>query len=418
MWYIFDMRKLIHHTLFALICISTSLILSACSVTDIDTKFNTSALSLDPEVFNAAVFYYDYEDTYISSVRSKLNKLLVNAGMNYNEFDANSSQATQNSQIESAISAGVDLLIVNIVDSGSVNSSDIICLRARRAGIPVIFFNRPIEGVGDEGVILKYYDSIAFIGSDPEESGHLQGQMIGEYLVNNFDSCDLNGDGHISYALMKGEAKNSEAIYRTKYSVEDANTILNDNGYPELVYFDEDSVDKFQLDLTGKWSLNAGQDYMMSDLGHYNDANDNMIELVICNNDSMAEGCIRSLQTVGYNLPENKNKNIPVFGVDATASARKLISEGSMTGTIVQDPDEMANCILLIAQNIQNSVDLLSPAPKSTPMTQRMALIIPSIYHAGFMIISSHSSYANTLLLINHSNSVCQQYKPLAQEKH
>lgn len=336
------------------------LILTSCSFSDFNNKLNPSALSFDPDVFNVCVFYYDYEDAYISSVRSKLNKLLVEKGINYNEFDAKSSQSIQDSQIDSAISAGADLLIVNIVDSGSANSSDVICLKARRSGIPVIFFNRPIEGVGDEGVILNYYNSTVFIGSDPEESGHLQGRMIGEYLINNYSKCDLNSDGVISYALMKGEAKNAEAIYRTKYSVSDADTILTEHGYPELEYFNSDSVDKFQLDLTGKWSLSSGQDYMMSNLSHYNEENGNMIELVICNNDSMAEGCIRALQAVGFNRGNDSSKTIPVFGVDATSSAIKLIEEGCMSGTVVQDSDEMAKCIMLVADNVKNNVDILN----------------------------------------------------------
>ena len=58
--------------------------------------------------------------------------------------------------------------------------------------------------------------------------------MIGEYLKEYYSKVDLNRDGVISYALFKGEAKNVEAIYRTKYSVEDANEILVKAGYPEL----------------------------------------------------------------------------------------------------------------------------------------------------------------------------------------
>ena len=96
----------------------------------------------NPDTFSCAVFYYDYADVYISSVRAQLNKYLVLLGIPYNEFDASSSQSMQNAQIESAIAAGAKLLIVNIVNSGSSDTSDAICLKAERAGIPVIFFNR------------------------------------------------------------------------------------------------------------------------------------------------------------------------------------------------------------------------------------------------------------------------------------
>ena len=43
----------------------------------------------------------------------------------------------------------------------------------------------------------------------------MQGEMIGEYLVENYDTVDLNGDGQISYVMFKGQEGNAEAIART-----------------------------------------------------------------------------------------------------------------------------------------------------------------------------------------------------------
>ena len=341
------------------VVIAAAVLLSSCAPSQ-SRKEQTTVFPGDSTAFNAAVFYYDYSDVYISSVRTALTKKLVQAGIAYNEFDAESSQSVQNAQVESAISSHVNLLIVNVVNSGSSATSDAICLKAERAGIPVIFFNRPVEADGDEGVILDYYDTVAFVGTDPAEAGHLQGEMIGDYLLNHYDETDLNKDGQISYAMFKGEAKNAEAIYRTKYAVEDADRLLKAGGRPELSYFNPNTVDKFQLDLTGKWSLTSAQDYMMTDLSQYNESNGNMIELVICNNDNMAEGCIRALQAVGYNLPKKKSSTmIPVFGVDATAAAKQLIGEGVMTCTIAQDADGMAGCIAMMAQNAASGKDLL-----------------------------------------------------------
>ena len=247
------------------------------------------AVSSSEDAFQCAVFYYDYSDVYVSSVRAELNRFLVMKGLPYVEFDAASSQSTQNAQVESAIAAGAKLLIVNIVKSGSSDVSDVICLKAERAGIPVIFFNRSIESDGDEGVILDYYDSVAFVGTDPAEAGHLQGEMIGKYLLSHFAKTDINQDGQISYVLFKGEAKNVEAIYRTKYAVEDANALLSSAGFAPLYYFNPDSVDHFQLDLTGRWAMTSAQDYMMTDLSRFNEAEGNMIELVIANSDNLAE---------------------------------------------------------------------------------------------------------------------------------
>lgn len=309
--------------------------------------------------FKVAVFYYEYDDVYIGSVRDALTQNLATAGIPYQEYDADHDQTTQSSQIDDAMDNGASLLIVNIVSSGNAEKTDVICQKAERAGIPVIFFNRPIEQEGYEGVILNYYSDIAFVGTDPAEAGHLQGQMIGTYLVEHFDEVDLNDDGRISYALFKGEASNVEAIYRTKYSVQDADRILTDNGLPVLMYFDASSIDAFQLDLTGSWSMESAQDYMMTNLAHYNEQGGNMIELVIANSDSMAQGAILALQVYGYNLGTDDCTTIPVFGVDASKAGRQLIADGVMTGTVSQDPVAMAECIGAMARNAKAGNDLL-----------------------------------------------------------
>ncbi|HBJ10518.1 MAG TPA: LacI family transcriptional regulator, partial [Ruminococcaceae bacterium] len=38
----------------------------------------------------------------------------------------------------------------------------------------------------------------------------MQGEMIGKYLVENYDKLDLNGDGKISYVMFKGQEGNME----------------------------------------------------------------------------------------------------------------------------------------------------------------------------------------------------------------
>lgn len=309
---------------------------------------------------NVAVFYYTYSDTYISSVRTALDAALTAAGIAFQNYDGNSNQTTQNEQIDTAISQGANLLIVNIVTSGSVDASQAVIDKASAAGIPVIFFNRAVESDEDEGVVLGSYDKCAFVGTDAPEAGHMQGQMIGEYVVENFDAIDLNGDGKISYAMFMGQLGNVEAIYRTQYAVEDANAVLTAAGLSELEYFDASNSDCYQVDQDGNWSATAANNYMTTNLAQYSEANGNMIELVICNNDGMAEGAISALNDKGYNLGDGNCVTIPVFGVDATDAAKQLIADGKMTGTIKQDAEGMANCIAYLTQNVADGKELMA----------------------------------------------------------
>ena len=62
-----------------------------------------------------------------------------------------------------------------------------------------------------------------------------------------------------------------------------------------------------------------------------------------------------ALQAAGYN--KDGGKTIPVFGVDATDSAKDAIKNGSMTGSIKQDAEGMAKVISTIAQNFVNGKD-------------------------------------------------------------
>ena len=341
---------------------------SSSSADTSETGDGSEAASTSSGDFDVTVLYYAYSDTYISSVRTALDADLTAAGITYTDYDSNNSQTTQNEYIDTAIANGTDLLIVNMVTSGSSDTANSICDKAEAAGIPVIFFNRAVEEDDNAGAVLGTRSNIAFVGTDAPEAGHMQGEMIGNYLIENYDAVDLNGDGQISYAMFMGDASNVEAIYRTQYSVEDANAILTENGYPELVYFDSTNENKYQLDMTGAWSAQAAMEYMQTNLASYSEANGNMIELIICNNDNMAEGCITALQAAGYNNGEGTT-TIPVFGVDATDSAQQLIANGTMTGTIKQDAEGMAECIALLATNVMNGEDLLANTDSYTKDT-------------------------------------------------
>ena len=312
------------------------------------TEETPAAETTEGADLKVGVFYYTFADTYISSVRTALDAQLDSLGVAYQNFDGNNNQTTQNEQIQTALTDGYNLLIVNMVTSGSPDVANEIISMAN--GTPVIFFNRAIEADGNEGTVLNANATISFIGTDAPEAGHLQGKMVGEYLLANWDTVDLNGDGKISYAMFKGDEANVEAIYRTQFGVEDANAVLTEAGKPELEYFDASNTSKYQVDLGGAWSAQAALDYMNTNLSQYNEANGNMIELIICNNDNMAEGCISALESAGYN--NGTGKTIPVFGVDATDSAKELIANGKMTGTVKQDAEGMAAAIAQIAKAV------------------------------------------------------------------
>ena len=292
-----------------------------------------------------AVFWYTFGDTYLSSVRAAMNEAFAAAGVKYQDYDANNSQTTQTEQIQTAITKGASALVVNIVDASSDDATQAILDMAKSANLPIVFFNRSVSEA-----IVSSYDKAAYVGTDYTMAGHMQGKMIGDYVLANYDALDLNADGSISYVMFKGQEGNMEADARTQFGVEDADAVLTAAGKPALVFYDEANAAKYLLDQNGAWSAAQGQEHMQTLLSKYNVDNGNMVEVVIANNDDMALGAISALQAAGFNT-EGKTY-IPVFGVDATDAAKEKIADKSMTGTIKQDAVGMANAVVLIAQNL------------------------------------------------------------------
>ena len=299
---------------------------------------------------NVGVFYYNFADAYITTVRNEMDAKLTEAGITFNNFDGQNNQAQQLDQINTAITNGANLLIVNIVETSSPDAAQQACDAAKNAGIPIIFFNREVS---DD--VVNSYEQCAFVGTDAAEAGHMQGEMIGDYLLENYDTVDLNGD-----VLFKGQEGNAEAEYRTQFSVEDANAKLTEAGKPELAFYDSANTSKYLVDTTGAWSAQAATDYMTTILASYSEANSNMIELVIANNDGMAEGAIAALQAAGYNTGEEGSKTIPVYGVDAMDSAVQKIENGQMTGTVKQDAAGMASTIMTLVENVNSAAELMA----------------------------------------------------------
>lgn len=336
-----------------------ALSLAACGGSNAsDTETTASAAIVNGGI---SVFYYTYGDTYISSVRSELDAALETAGIAYQDYDSDNSQSIQAGQIADAISEGTSLLAVNLVDNGSDDAARDIIAQAGAQGIPVIFFNRPVSEK-----VVSSYDKCVFVGTDYELAGHMQGEMIGDYLMENFDKTDLNGDGQISYVMFKGQEGNAEAAARTQFSVEDADKLLKMADRAPLSFYDGSNTKLYLADPEGLWSAEAANRYMQTILSQYNVGNKNMVELVIANNDEMALGAVRALQSAGFNLEDGSAAVIPVFGVDATDAAKEAIDKGTMTGTIRQDAEGMASTIVRLTDNYRNGADTFADVEEST----------------------------------------------------
>ena len=211
--------------------------------------------------------------------------------------------------------------------------------------------------------VVNSYTDACFVGTDADEAGYMQGQAIANFLLKtenwsgNRNKYDLNGDNQISYIMFRGEHGNAEAFGRTKYSVQEANRLLE--GKLKLVpsaanetstQYDNDGISNFFL--YGNWSAANASNLMRTALAAHSLTN-GAIELIIANNDDQAIGAIEAMNEQGFNTGR-AGGYIPVFGVDATTVAQEAIRGGRMTSTVLQDAVAMGRVILELAQNVAN----------------------------------------------------------------
>lgn len=332
----------------------------------------------------AVVSWYTFGDVYLTSVRTALEEAMTAQGLSFQMKDSNANQQTQTDDINTALVTGANAIVINMVESGAIGTAETLMNTVAGYGVPAVFFNRAVSTDDVEaGNLFKSYEKSAFIGTKFDEAGKMQGDMIGEYVLANYDAMDLNKDGVISYVMFKGDEANQEAILRTKYGVENADAVLTAAGKPALAYYDANATTKYHVDMNGTWSNTASFEYMSTILAQYNAANGNMIELVICNNDDMALGAVNALTNIGYNTGVAGDPVIPVFGVDATDAAKELIAAGRMVGTIKQDAVGMADAVAVITANLVAGRDKFEGLNENYGIVDGWMVTIPYAKYTG-----------------------------------
>lgn len=265
------------------------------------------------------VTIYKYDDNFMSLMRQEIEKeAKAVGGVDLLMNDSQNAQSIQNDQVDVLISKGVKALAINLVDPSAAPT---IIGKAKPEGIPVVFFNKD---PGDKAI--GSYDKAYYVGTNPQESGVIQGELIAKHWKAN-PAYDLNKDGKIQYVMLKGEPGHPDAEARTKYSVEQLNKLG--------IQTEELFVD------TGMWDAALAKDKVDAWLSS---AKAGSIEVVIANNDGMAMGALEAAKAHG--------KKLPIFGVDALPEVLQLISKGEIAGTVLNDGVNQGKAVVHLAKNL------------------------------------------------------------------
>ena len=269
----------------------------------------------DAKTYNVGVAIYQFDDNFMTLYRNEIEayfKTLETDDTKYNVtiVDGKNDMAEQSNQIDNFITQGMDVIILNLVQT---SSADAIIDKVVGAGIPLVLINRePMGDKGDESYTrILDNPTVCYVGADARQSGTFQGEIIADLP----DHGDINGDGKISYIMIEGDPENIDAQYRTEFSIK----ALTDAGY-EVNCLD---------DQVGNWAQAKGEELTSNALTQYGDA----VEVVFCNNDAMALGAAAAIKAKGRTVGEN----IYLVGVDALEECQEMVKNGEMTGTVLND---------------------------------------------------------------------------------
>ena len=224
----------------------------------------------------------------------------------------------QDKQIHSFINNNCDIVVINAIDPWQISN---VIHKLKEKDIPVIFYNREPEGED-----IELWEKAYYVGSDGENLGQLQGEMVIDSFKDESLNVDKNKDGMLQYILVEGEEGHSDAIRRTD----------------SMLKAIKRSIDSEQItSLSADWNREEAK-RLFSEI---DDSKIKSCEAVICNNDEMALG-------VSEALSENWGYKIPVFGIDGTKESYKAIEKNMISGTVSQNNELQSDIIVEIIQDI------------------------------------------------------------------
>ena len=237
---------------------------------------------------------------------------------------------------------------------------------------PLCWFNRqPSSSATGEldKEALNFNGNTYYVGFDANQGAELQGQMVLDYIKENADTIDRNGDGVIGYVLAIGDIGHNDSIARTRGVRSALGTGVDADGgvdsTPAGTNVDGKAkvVQDATLDVDGKtytirelasqeMKNSAGATWDAATAGNaigtWTASFGDQIDVVVSNNDGMGMSMFNAWA---------KDNKVPTFGYDANSDAVAAIGEG-YGGTISQHADVQAYLTLRVLRNALDGVDI------------------------------------------------------------
>ncbi|MEA2549896.1 MAG: D-xylose transport system substrate-binding protein [Chloroflexota bacterium] len=216
-----------------------------------------------------------------------MQKAIAAGGGSYIRADANDKAEQQLTDIDSLINQGAKALIILAKDDKGILPA---IAKAKTAGIPVIAYDRLIE---DESTFYITFDN----------------KKVGTLMAQSLIKAKPAGN----YAIILGAATDPNSAF--------LRTGMTDAGIPALNATANGIKVVFEKN-TDNWDTTNAKNNMEAALN----ANQNKIDAVLSENDSMATGVVQALSAVGL--------KIPVSGQDGDTAALNRVALGTQTVSV------------------------------------------------------------------------------------
>ncbi|ROR92780.1 ABC transporter substrate-binding protein [Nocardioides aurantiacus] len=221
-------------------------------------------------------------------------------GVDLKFSDAQQKQENQIKAIRSYIQQKVDVIAFSpVVETGW----DTVLLEAKRAKIPVILTDRSVDSKDD-----SLYET--FLGSDFVQ----EGEKAGDWLVENADESDVDGDGSIKVVELEGTTGAAPAIDRKE-------------GFGSKIAAD-DSIEVVASQ-TGDFTRDGGKKVMETFL-----KSEKGIDVVYAHNDDMGLGAIEAIKAAGM----KPGTDVKIITVDAVKDGMTALSKGEINFIVECNP--------------------------------------------------------------------------------
>lgn len=264
-------------------------VFSACSIEgeENNDQSNVNKEEMSAEDMKIGVSMSTLNNPFFVSVRQGIEEVAKEKNVELVVMDAQNDSSTQSNQVEDLITQGLDLIIINPVDSTAISPS---VQSANDANIPVICVDRK----SDEGEI------VSLVASDNVKGGEMAGEYILKELGENAQVAQLEGIPGASSTRERGE------------------------GFKNAT--------EGKIDLVASQTANFDRAEGMSVMENLLQAEPE-IKAVFSQNDEMAMGASEAIKASG--------KDVIIVGFDGNEDALKAVENGSLSATVAQKPKEM-----------------------------------------------------------------------------